>query len=198
MKSRNLEIRDLVFGAILMAMIVLFSLLYVLGVSGFAAFTIAHVPVLIGAMVLGKKYGALLGAIFGLASFVLAFFTLAQNAPFTNPLLSVLPRIFFGWIIGYVYDFFHKLVKNRSVAIGITMGVSTLIHTLIVVPLLYLVVKTGFYFTASENPMTINLNLFPFIFAVFTSNAIVEIIIAIVVGTPTILVLDKLMNKNVN
>lgn len=195
MNNRNKEIRDLVFGAILMAMVILFSLLYFYQVIGFAAFTVAHVPVLIGAIMLGKKYGAFLGFIFGLVSLIFAFSSGGTNAPFNNPLLSVVPRVFFGWIIYYIYIFFTKYIKKRIIAVGLTMAISTLIHSLIVLPILYIVAKNGFYFYASENPITINQNVIPFIIGILGSNAIIEIVIAVCVGTPIVLVMDNLINK---
>lgn len=200
---RNKEIRDLVFAAILMALTILFSLLYLFQVSSFAAFTVAHIPVLVGAILLGKKYGALLGAVFGLTSMVFAIFTLGLNAPFTNPLLSVLPRVVFGFIIFYVYKFFEKLVKNRPLAVGLTMGVSTFLHSFMVIPLLYLFVKWGFFFNANEFFLILenegitlyNSAILPFFIAIFVANSIIEIFVAVLVGTPIILVMDNVMNK---
>lgn len=193
---RNKQIRDMVFSAILMTMTVLFSLLYFFQVVGFAAFTIAHIPVLIGAVILGPRYGAALGAVFGLTSMVIAFFSLGPNAPFTNPLLSVLPRVLFGWLIYYIYIFIKKYFKNRYLSVALTFGISTLFHTLLVLPLLYVVANNGFYFTASENPLTITGNLLPFIIAVLAANGIIEILIAVLVGTPIILVMDKVVKNN--
>lgn len=190
---RNKQIKDLVFAASLMAMIVLFSLLYFFQVVGFAAFTIAHIPVLVGAVILGPKYGAALGAVMGLTSMIIAFFALGPNAPFTNPLLAVLPRILFGWIIYFIYVFIDKKIKNRYVSVAITFGISTLIHTLLVLPILYLVANTGFYFTASENPLSITDNLLPFIIGVLGANGVIEIVVAILAGTPIVLVMDKVI-----
>lgn len=195
--SKHNEIRDLVFAAILIALTVLLSLPYLVIPTGSgAAFTVAHIPVLIGSVILGKKYGALLGAVMGISSLVIASFFLGPNAPFTNPLVSVLPRVFFGWVTYIVYSFFQKLIKIRHVAVGISLGVSTLIHSLVVLPLLYWVAKTGFYFTALENPATLNQNILPFIYTILVANGIFEIIAAIVVGTPIILVMDQVMSNN--
>lgn len=190
---RNKQIKDLVFAASLMAMIVLFSLLYFFQVVGFAAFTIAHIPVLIGAVILGPKYGTALGAVFGITSMVIALFALGPNAPFTNPLLSVLPRMIFGWAIYYIYIFTDKIVKNRYASVAITFAVSTLFHSLLVLPILFVVANTGFYFTASENPLSVTGGLLPFIIAVLGANGLIEILVAILAGTPIVLVMDKII-----
>ena len=194
---RNKEIRDLVFGAILMAFTILLSLLYFFQVTGFAAITVAHIPVLVGGVLLGKKYGAFLGTVFGLTAMIFAFFTMGPNAPFTNPLLSVVPRILFGFVTFFVYQAFNEKVKNRPIAIALTMAVSTLIHSLMVIPTLYLFVDWGFYFDAASNPLSNNQALIPFFIAVIGSNTIFEIIVAILVGTPIILAMDNVMYKNI-
>jgi uncharacterized membrane protein len=71
-----------------------------LGVS----LTIMHVPVIVGAILEGPIVGLVIGLIFGVFSMIQA--AVAPNGPtdvwFTNPLLSVLPRLFIGpvaWIV---------------------------------------------------------------------------------------------------
>ena len=63
-----------------------------------AALTIMHVPVIIGAVLEGPLVGLLIGLIFG--AFSLLQGAIAPTGPtdvwFTNPLISILPRIFIG------------------------------------------------------------------------------------------------------
>ena len=69
-----------------------------------AALTIMHVPVIIGAVIEGPVVGAAIGLIFG--GFSLLQAAIAPTGPtdvwFTNPLLSILPRLFIGpaaWLV---------------------------------------------------------------------------------------------------
>jgi uncharacterized membrane protein len=71
---------------------------------GGVSLTIMHVPVIIGAVLEGPIVGLLIGLIFGVASMIQA--AVAPNGPgdviFTNPLISVLPRLLIGpvaWLI---------------------------------------------------------------------------------------------------
>jgi uncharacterized membrane protein len=71
---------------------------------GGVSLTIMHVPVIIGAILEGPLVGLLIGLIFGVASLIQA--AVAPNGPgdviFTNPVISVLPRLFIGpaaWLI---------------------------------------------------------------------------------------------------
>ncbi len=69
-----------------------------------ASLTIMQVPVIIGAVIEGPIVGFVIGLVFGIFSLIQA--AVAPTGPadvwFTNPLLSILPRLFIGpaaWII---------------------------------------------------------------------------------------------------
>lgn len=71
---------------------------------GGASLTIIHIPVILGAVLEGPVVGLVVGLIFGLSSMLRA--AIAPTGPldvaFTNPLISVLPRLFIGpvaWLI---------------------------------------------------------------------------------------------------
>jgi uncharacterized membrane protein len=68
--------------------------------------TIMHVPVIIGAILVGPVVGLVIGLIFGIFSMVQA--AVAPNGPgdvvFTNPLISILPRLFIGPIAWLVWN----------------------------------------------------------------------------------------------
>jgi len=70
-----------------------------------ASLTIMHVPVIIGAILEGPVVGAGIGLIFGLFSMLQA--AIAPTGPtdvwFTNPVLSVLPRLFIGPVAWLIY-----------------------------------------------------------------------------------------------
>src|SRR5690554_2377111 len=194
---RHNEIRDLVFATLLIAIISIltFTMIGFINIGGVAFITIMHIPVLVGAMVLGRKYGLILGAAFGLSSLILSAILLGVNAPFTNPLLSVASRMFFGWMIYPLYTVISKRISKPSVSITLTMIISTFIHTLIVSVLLYFIGKSGFYFTASENPFTTNQNILGVLVGLFSLNGLIEIALAALVGTPAVLVLNNIRNK---
>lgn len=71
---------------------------------GGVSLTIMHVPAVIGAVLEGPIVGLVIGGIFGLFSMIQA--AIAPNGPtdvwFTNPVLSVLPRLLIGpaaWLV---------------------------------------------------------------------------------------------------
>ncbi|MEN6480589.1 MAG: ECF transporter S component [Anaerolineaceae bacterium] len=98
---------------------------------GGVSLTIMHVPVIIGAILEGPIVGAGIGLIFGLFSMLQA--AIAPSGPtdvwFTNPVLSILPRLFIGPAAWFVYR-----ALNRWPVVGIIVGSITgsLVNTVLV------------------------------------------------------------------
>jgi uncharacterized membrane protein len=86
-----------------------------------ASLTIMHVPVIIGAVLEGPVVGTLIGLIFGVFSLIQA--AVAPSGPtdvwFTNPLLSVLPRLFIGVISWLVWKSLKKIPAVGLIFSGI-------------------------------------------------------------------------------
>ena len=72
---------------------------------GGISLTIMHVPAIIGAVLEGPIVGVAIGLIFGLFSMIQV--VVAPNGPadvwFTNPLLSIAPRLFIGPVVWLVW-----------------------------------------------------------------------------------------------
>jgi uncharacterized membrane protein len=102
-----------------------------------ASLTIMHVPVIIAAILAGPGAGLAVGLLFGVASLVQA--AVAPNGPadawFTNPLISVLPRLAIGplsWLV-------HRLLQRARVLALAAAGVAgSLTNTVLVLGVLAL------------------------------------------------------------
>ena len=97
--------------------------------------TIIHIPVLIGASLLGRKFGIYLGLAFGVISNIAAF--IYTSPLFIYPWVAILPRILFGLIIFDVTQFFIRVTKNKLIGTGISFFLLTLIHSLMVLTMLF-------------------------------------------------------------
>jgi uncharacterized membrane protein len=88
--------------------------------------TIMHIPAIIGAVLEGPVVGILAGGIFGI-------FSMLQDTSglFTNPIVSVLPRLLIGLTSWYVYKALEK--GNSDVAAAVAGVVGTLTNTVLVV-----------------------------------------------------------------
>ncbi len=138
--------------------------------------TTIHVTVVIAAIVLGPKDGAIIGGVWGVIDWIRAF--VAPTSPlapmvFTNPLVSVLPRILIGVVAGWLYIWFQRRGKD---ALGMTLaGVAgSLTNTILVLGLigtLYRTKAAGFY--------QIDLSkLMPYLLTIVGTNGVPEAIMA--------------------
>lgn len=86
-----------------------------------ASLTIMHIPVIIGAILEGPVVGLVIGFVFGIFSLIQA--AIAPTGPtdvwFTNPLLSILPRLFIGPVSWLVYEGLKKWKIPALITSGI-------------------------------------------------------------------------------
>lgn len=67
--------------------------------------TTIHIPVLIAAILLGRKGGTIMGLVFGLLSLIRAYTNpTATSFIFMDPFVSLFPRIVMGYLTGLFYD----------------------------------------------------------------------------------------------
>jgi len=97
-----------------------------------AAITIMHLPVIIGAVLEGPWVGAAIGLIFGAFSLIQG--AIAPTGPsdvwFTNPLVSIVPRLFIGPAAWAIY----RLMQGTGEVVALTAAgiVGSLTNTILV------------------------------------------------------------------
>ncbi len=143
---------------------------------GVVSLTIIHIPVLIGGIFGGKKVSIALGLAFGLSSLMIALLrpVLPADFIFQNPLVSVLPRILFGYFLFVIYELFTKYVSNKLLALSLSFVISTIVHTVLVLVPFYI-----FFFDSRTF-----VGVFEFIFLILATNGILEAVLAGLVGAP--------------
>ena len=174
--------------------------------------TILHIPVIIGALLLGPKYGAVLGFMFGLSSMLFATFNPIPTSFVFSPFLTVpgsdggslwalviafVPRILVGVVPWYVFVGLRKLLPQRlSVANYAITGIAgALTNTLLVLHLIYLMFgDTWNTYRATPAPADA---IYAAIWGMVATNGIPEAIAsAVLVGAimgALIVVIDKTM-----
>ena len=142
-----------------MALLAMFcGVLLVMGMTGIGFIplpvikaTTMHIPVILGAVLLGPGAGAVLGAVFGLCSIwvnttspgLLAF----AFSPFmsTEGLVGAAKslwialgcRILLGVIAGYLWRILKKWIRKDYIALPVTAVIATLCHTALVMGSIY-------------------------------------------------------------
>ena len=155
--------------------------------------TTMHIPVILGAILLGPKAGAILGGLFGLCSIwvntttpgLLSF----AFSPFmsTDGLIGVLKslwialgcRILFGFLSGCLWLLTKKVVKQDYIALPVVAAVSTICHTLLVMGSIYILLAQQ-YAAAKNVAITA---VFGLIMGTITASGIPEAIVAAVLVT---------------
>ncbi len=143
--------RKIVIGGVLAAISVFLGLTRWGFIPWFAgvSLTIMHVPVIIGAILEGPVVGLFIGLIFGVFSMIQA--AVAPNGPtdvwFTNPLLSVLPRLFIGPL---AYLSWKALERWAVLGLIVTGVFGSLVNTILV---LGMIVVLGFAPLAAVIPV---------------------------------------------
>lgn len=154
--------------------------------------TLLHIPVIIGAILLGPGNGAILGAGFGVFSMIRATMTGNPGDVLFNPAASgnalasivmcVVPRILIGLFAAWIYMFVKRLAKgNDFVAIPVAAGITTVLHTVMVLGAMELFFKA--------------FPLEQFLSAVILVNGLVEACTAIVIATAVCKPLLNILRK---
>lgn len=195
MKS-NLRIAQL---GVMSALIIVMTFVPFLGYISYGglSITLIHIPVIIGACVLGVKGGVVLGAVWGITCIIKAATSpVAITDPlFTNPLVSLLPRVIAGLVAGLVFSLISKKLKKHHLASILSAISACLTNTVFVMGSLYLVYGNTSD-AAKLGIVQFDLGSFIyFILAAFGTNAIFEMIIGVVVAVPVSHALRKIKIK---
>lgn len=156
--------------------------------------TLIHITVIVAAIVLGPVQGMIVGGIWGMITFIRAF--IWPTSPlavicFTNPLISVLPRILVGAVAGYGFLWMKKHVsKRKSMVIAAMAGSMT--NTLLVLGQIYL-----FYHNQAPRLYAVDVRqLLPYLLGVVGTNGIPEMLLAAVTVPLIATALLKVLKKH--
>lgn len=196
-----------------MALLAMLSgILLVMGMTGIGFIplpvikaTTMHIPVILGAILLGPKAGAALGAVFGLCSIwanttapgLLSF----AFSPFmsTEGLAGVAKslwialgcRMLFGYIAGWLWKLFKKGLHKEYAALPITAAVATICHTLLVMGSIYFLLTQQY---AAAKNVAVSA-VFGLIMGTVTASGIPEAVVAAILVTVIGKALLRLMER---
>lgn len=150
--------------------------------------TLIVVPVTVGAVTLGSGAGAVLGAVFGITSFIQCF----GMSPFGTVLLGlnpaatfvicVVPRVLMGWLTGLIYRGLEKMPLMRKASLVLANLAGPILNTLFFMcTLLAFFYRTEFVQGIAQTLGTSN--VFAFAMAFVGVNGAVEAALCFVAGS---------------
>ena len=174
---------------------------------GFMNATIIHIPVIIGAILLGPSYGGALGGVFGLTSLInntlrpnitsfvfTPFYSLDPrfDGSFASLIICFVPRILIGVISAYLYKALSKTKLKSSISLAITGFAGSMVNTVFVMGGIYLLFGESY---AKAKDMGFEA-LFSVIMGVVGINGVPEAIVAAVLTSAIVIPLHKYLKKN--
>lgn len=209
---RNRKNKDMVLAAIFMAIILLLAFTPGLGYIpvGVIQVTTIHIPVILGGILLGWKYGTFLGGVFGLTSFInntivpkatsfvfTPFYSLGEvRGNLWSIVICFVPRILIGIVSYFVFQLIirkNKKQKLKRTTAFITAGiVGSMTNTILVMNMIYLFFGKQY---ANVTGKEYNL-LYKAIMVVIGTNGVCEAILAAVIVSVAGTVLYRIKQHN--
>lgn len=192
--ERQTKVLGLVQTALFAALIILMASIPFLGYIplGFTRATIIHIPVILGAVLLGPEKGAVLGAVFGLTSLVNNTMNPTVTSFVFSPFYSVgeikgglpslvicfVPRILAGVVPYYVYQLVRRVTAKSKSSMTVALGAAglsgSLTNTLLVMNLIYIFFRDAY---ASANQVASDA-VYGIILTIIGMNGVPEAVVA--------------------
>lgn len=205
------KVMDMSLAGIFTAIIIVMSVVPFLGYIplGFMNATIIHVPVIIGALLLGPKYGAFLGLVFGITSLIKATVTPGVTSFVFSPfvtiggysgnmwsvVIAIVPRVLIGVVAYYVYELIMKVAHNakgsQTIALWVAGIAGSMTNTLLVMNGIY--IFFGNSYAAASNQIVDK--IYDVILGIIIGFGIPEAIVAGILTAAIVKVLFKIKNN---
>ncbi|NLL91818.1 MAG: ECF transporter S component [Ruminococcaceae bacterium] len=206
--NQRAKIKSLTVAALIIAIVIILALtnLGILMITPLGV-SIVHIPVIVGALLLGANYGAFFGFMFGLLSFLIAtlqtpptgflFSPFAPGPPglsgnWASLIVCFVPRILIGVFTALSLKLFLKLFKKPFLAYGSAALIGSITNTVLVLSFMYI-----FFFRSGELAESI---LGVSLMSIVVMQGIPEAIVAALVSSALSGVLvkqgEKLKNRN--
>jgi hypothetical protein len=200
------RIKKLVLMGVFMAIMIIQTVVPFIGFIDFlpVRVTLMHITVIIGAIILGTEYGAMLGIFFGFVSLIKN--TLTPNAtsfcfsPFVpigeyyggikSVIVCFVPRVLVGVVSSLVYKMFVSLGKNK-LGIVVSAVLGSLTNTIFVMGFIFIFFFKEFssVFASARNIALENVS--KAIIALIGTQGILEAIASIIITYAVVMALKK-------
>lgn len=201
--SRRERTTRLVLDAVLLAVLLVLQLtpLGYIPIPGFNPTTM-HIPVIIGAILLGPADGAFLGLAFGITSIIqatvqlpLTAFLFSPFAPFgsyRSAIIAIVPRVMLGLVSAWVYRAVSRVDKTGVAAAATAATAGSLTNTVLVLAGVFLLMR-GDYAQQLKIPVA---TVGKVLGGVVLTNGLAEAALAAVLCTAVVRALTAVHKRN--
>ncbi|MDR1734621.1 MAG: ECF transporter S component [Oscillospiraceae bacterium] len=195
--AKRIKVVELTQYALLSALVIVMTVTPIGYINaGGLSITLCHLPVILAAVMLGAPGGAILGGVWGVTCLIKAYF--APPSPlegliFTDPVVSLLPRILAGVVAGLVFSAIAKKGTESSKVIGAGVAAISgcLVNTIGVLAAIYLLHSVDQGLPAVANAG----QLLKLIWVAAAVNAPLEIAAAVVLAIPVSVAVRRAMRR---
>ena len=185
--NRRQSIQRITRLGILLGLIILMTFIPNIGYiqTGLFSITTIHIPVLIGAALMGPIGGLVLGLTWGLTSYFYAL-TLGtiEAMIFLNPMVSIVPRVLVGLIVSYTTLALDKVDMKEVLKYGLVAGIGTLSNTVLVL--------SSIFIFASEGVLSFNQAFSNIITIIISTNGLLELFAAVIIVPAVVKAIRKI------
>lgn len=167
---------------------------------GIVEITLMPIPVVVGAIILGPASGMLLGAVFGITSF-LQCIGIPTLSPFgsvlfqingiTTFLMCMIPRMLMGFLAGYIFKALSKIDKTKLVSHVVTCISGALMNTAFFLAFLIVLFGNSEFIIGLRDGR----NLFAFLVWLVGVNGVIEAGVCAFTGVAISKVLSVILSK---
>lgn len=195
--------RKLVILAMLTAILVIFQFTPIgyIPIPGFNP-TLMHIPVIIGAIMLGPGEGAFLGLVFGITSIIQATIQVPLTAFLFSPfvplgsyksaVIAIVPRVLVGVTAAYLYRLIARSDRSRPAACIVASAVGSAVNTVLVMTGVYVFFRDDFALKMGKSSSAV----MSILLGVITTSGVAEAAVAAIICTLVCLPLFKIMKKS--
>ncbi len=197
-KDKQLNIKAITLAGVFIAIITVMTYVPYTGYIklGPVDITTLHLPVIIGAVILGKEGGLLFGTVWGVLA--LAKAVSLGDPVFINPLISVIPRMIDGFIIGLVADLFRGKVNFKVYSV-ICGAVGSVLNTVLVLGAIALFAVDTFvvwFGLDPEHSVTVSETIRNIFLIIISTNGILELGLALFLTPVIVMAIAKVYPVN--
>jgi uncharacterized membrane protein len=194
--------RRLVMVSMLTAILIIFQFTPIgyIPIPGFNP-TLMHIPVIIGAIMLGPAEGAFLGLVFGLTSIIqatlqvpLTGFIFSPFVPLGNwksVIIAIVPRVLVGLVAAYVFRLIARADRSKIIACIVASVAGSAVNTVLVLSGVYVFFREDFAVKMGKSASLV----MGILLGVVTTSGVAEAAAAAVICTLVCLPLFKVTKK---